>query len=385
MLRPWDEHLILSCLLVIMIFTYAIVAQDNQIPIEKFVSMLPIGQTEISAESIMSFILENPQILNKALKSQLVEKSRFLSDLNLEFKTFKADGTDSLLGLGIGYNYQRDLVMTTIKEKTARQTGLSLAFQTHGNVAFDKDTNPNDFLDADLSFSLYNSWGGAFTTSDIIRDKLNELETEMVKYTDGDKLRSSPYTREFARIVQNHLSSQYYLDFALSGGIESNQDFTRMQYVFGSRLGFDFKPWGSGYWNVFDWPFAAIRWFSGYDEELLPRGSSFPTVLLGIDQISPRADEYREALGDSSDFFRWRGEIAFRTPINSSSYFEANVRYYKELNAADAIKQADQDEHLYFAAVITTGSGIFASYSTGKLPFDLQSQQVYSLGFKFNF
>ena len=175
MFRPWDEHLILSCLLVIMIFTHAIVAQDNQIPIEKFVSMLPIGQTEISAESIMSFILENPQILNKALKSQLVEKSRFLSDLNLEFKTFKANGTDSLLGLGIGYNYQRDLVMTTIKEKTARQTGLSLAFQTHGNVAFDKDTNPNDFLDADLSFSLYNSWGGAFTTSDIIRDKLADI------------------------------------------------------------------------------------------------------------------------------------------------------------------------------------------------------------------
>ena len=73
------------------------------------------GFQGISSESLLSYLLENPQLLNKILQNKMFEKNRFLKDLNLEFKTFKANGSDSLLGLGLAYSYQRDIATTTVE------------------------------------------------------------------------------------------------------------------------------------------------------------------------------------------------------------------------------------------------------------------------------
>jgi hypothetical protein len=207
----------------------------------------------------------------------------------------------------------------------------------------------------------------------------------LAQITDSEELRNSPLAKEVTRIFQEYMTSQFYLDFGLRGGLEANQNFTRKQYVFGGKLGIDFKPWGSGYLNIFDWPFAAVRLLTGYDEELQPRGSSFPTLFFGVDQVVPSGNDYRTVIGDSANFFRMRAEIAFRTVINRTSRFEANFRYYKEIGAEDVIRKAGLDEHLYFVAVITAESGLFISYTNGKLPFDLSESQVYSLGFEYNF
>jgi len=124
---------------------------------------------------------------------------------------------------------------------------------------------------------------------------------------------------------------------------------------------------------------------TGYDQDLAPMGSSFPTLLLGIKRINPDNDQARLSLADSSNYTRINGEIVFRTPISSSSYFEANIRYYKELSPSAAIKNAKLDEHIYFTAALTKSDGMFVSYTTGKLPFDAKNDQIYQLGFKYNF
>jgi len=374
------------CLIIAFLLPIYGYSQDSLIvPLEKFVDEQMAGFQGISSESLLSYLLENPQLLNKILQHKMFEKNRFLKDLNLEFKTFKANGNDSLLGLGLAYSYQRDIATTTVENRVASQTGLSLSLQSQGNIAFDRNTNPADFLDGDFSFHLYRSWGGAVMTSDSLRDKLNDMEFKLAQITDSEALRTSPLAKEVTRIFQEYMTSQFYLDFALRGGLETNQNFTQKQYVFGGKLGIDFKPWGSGYLNFFDWPFAAVRFLAGYDQELQPRGSSFPTLFFGVDQVVPSGTDYRTVIGDSSNFLRMRGEIAFRTPINRSSRFEANLRFYKEISPEEVIKQIGQDQHLYFAAVITTGSGLFISYTNGKLPFDLRESQVYSLGFEYNF
>lgn len=361
----------------------SIQAQDVVISIDSFKTIL--GKHTISSETVISLLLENPEIVNKVLKSYIQKDSRFLRDMNLEFKTFKSNDADSALGLGFSYSYEKDIKRTLIKEQSTNQTGISLSVRAQGNIAFDKKTNPNDFLDSDFSFHLFRSWGGTITTSDELRDKLNKLEDIMVNISDENELRSNPFAKEFTATVQKHLSSQFYSDFSLTGGLESNQDFSRRQYVYGAHLGFDFKPWSNGYWNVFDWPFAAIRWLSGYDEDLQPRGSTFPTVLFAIDRVVPKNDTLRQMVNAGSTFTRVSSELAFKTQLSNISYFEADFRYYRELKPLSEIKQANLEEHIYFTAALTSLNNVFISYTTGKLPIDAKDDQVYEIGFKFHF
>jgi len=90
-------------------------------------------------------------------------------------------------------------------------------------------------------------------------------------------------------------------------------------------------------------------------------------------------------LNESGDYSRLSGEVSFKTPLSSSSYFEADLKYYKEINPPDKIKKAKLDECIYFKAAITTVEGVYISYSNGKLPFDLIDNEIYQLGFKYNF
>jgi hypothetical protein len=141
---------------------------------------------------------------------------------------------------------------------------------------------------------------------------------------------------------------------------------------------------------VHDWPFAAIRWLSGTDETFSPRGSTIPTVLIGVDLVDPQSGVVKQAQSGKSTFTRFRTEAAFRTPIvrimqNNLAYFEADYRYYRELNAPEEAKKEKLDKFEYFTSALILSNGLYVSYSTGKLPLDAKSDQVYELGFKFNF
>ena len=55
--------------------------------------------------------------------------------------------------------------------------------------------------------------------------------------------------------------------------------------------------------------------------------------------------------------------------------------YYRELSPSSVIKAAGLDERFYVSAAIVAPNGVFVSYRSGDLPFDLKSQVVYELGF----
>ena len=128
-----------------------------------------------------------------------------------------------------------------------------------------------------------------------------------------------------------------------------------------------------------------IRVLSGLDQALSPRGSVIPTVLVGIEQVSPQDDSLRAQIENESAYPRFKGEISFKTPISRSANFLANFRYYKELGASSGIKNASIDEFVHFTSSVSLSNGMFVSYTTGKLPFDKTNDQIYELGFRYRF
>ena len=339
-----------------------------------------------AAGAIAEAVHGEPEALNKVLNGCLGGPSRLLSGLNLEFKTFKVGGSDSGSSFGLGYSYARDLTQNRVRATGANQTGMALSVNARGDIAFERRANPNDFLESRASAHLFGSWGGFARVADTtVFNLLNALEDSLAAIDDPRQLAGSPLAARFGSEIRRYLSTQYYLDFSLEAGLEANQDFSTKQVAFGALLGVDVKPWGKGYLNLFDWPFAAIRWLSGYDAELEPRGSAFPTLIVGLDRMNPTADSARQAVASLKDYWRFRAEAAFRTEVSAFASFEADLRYYRELDASAAVRSASLDRFTYFTAALTTSPGPFFSFTAGHLPFDAQADQVYALGFRYRF
>jgi hypothetical protein len=391
-----------SCTATLIIFCYivcAAYAEDTKNKCDscslsefssEYLKSLEAGGT--SPQAVISNALEQPDTINKVLNDSLKTDTgwQFLKDLNLKFKTFQAnDGTESL---GFNYNFSKDIKKKLLSDDNSSQSGYAISINLEGNVAFDEQTNPTNFLTSNVSIHLFRSQGGVVSnnTSTERFNRLNSLEDKMAEIENPDDLFISTEYKAFSSEIISNLSNQYYFDVSFIGGLESNQSFSEKQYYYGGQLGFDAKAWNPhtalARYNIFDWPFAAIRWLSGNDESFSPRGSTIPTLLAGIDLVDPQSGVIKEIQSGKSTFPRFRTEISFRTPLNKYDkvFFEANYRYYQDINASADIKDSGLSKFEYFVTAITMSNGMFVSYSSGRLPFDLQKEQVYELGFKFN-
>lgn len=386
----------ISFLFHFIIFVTIINAQEKlgSNPIVEYVSsIISVSKDSLEKEvsKIYSDILNNTETLNKTLDNYITEESgiSFLKNLNIKFKTFSVKGDSNSAALGLSYSFNKDIQKNLFNQKSASSTGISFAITAAGNIAFDKEVNPYNFLDTKISFHLFHSQGGAVQVSDATATLLNSLEDELINMTNQDSLDNSPLWKEFVAIVSKNLTTQYYTDFSLKAALESNQDFSQKQYVYGAQLGFDLKAWNPNSTlanlNIFDWPFAVIRVLTGFDKYLSPRGSTIPTILLGLDQVNPSDDPFRDMIDNNSSFPRFRAEVSFKTPISESAFFVSNFRYYKEIDASSEIRMANIDEFVFFSFTLTLSNGLYISYTTGRLPLDFADDQVYALGFQYNF
>jgi len=141
--------------------------------------------------------------------------------------------------------------------------------------------------------------------------------------------------------------------------------------------------------NILDYPFALIRYITGTDRSLSPYGAALPVVTLGIDMVKPANDTVRRSFtGADKQFARFRFEVGFRTLLlninNVPLHFNSAFRYFREINAAAAIKAAALNRSSFFTFSVTGADTYFVSFSYGKLPFDRTDNAIYEMGFKFN-
>lgn len=334
----------------------------------------------------------NVDLLNAAARALI---DRALDDrlgaLTVEFKTFEVAGADRD-GLGFSYRYRKDIARSAFDTDNVDLTGYAASLEAEGNVAFEPDINPRDFLLADATFGWFGSYGG-------VRGRLDPAAAERLgTMVDAIALSplppsQNPQAQEAFDIIAGQLSTQVFLSLALNVALESDQAFGQKQYTFGGSFGVDVKPWNPSstlaQLNIFDWPFALLRYLTNADPEIRPRGSAFPSLLISLDYVDPQDDSLRVALSELDPFPRLALEAGYRTIAARSAagpvYFESNLRLYRELGASSAIEAAGFDALAYFVAALTLENGMFVSYSTGRLPFDRLDEHVYELGFRYRF
>ncbi len=184
----------------------------------------------------------------------------------------------------------------------------------------------------------------------------------------------------------------YYWEAGINAALESDQDFVEKNYTLGAQFGFNVSdgrpdsPWSR--FNLVDHPAALLRLLTGYEESFTPRGNALPWILLGFEHVEPDGNDPRALAGDTSDYWRARAELAYRSPIahfdGVEYYLGASWRGYYEVNASRAVKSADADHPDRFVLTLASAKGLFLSYSSGKLPFDDKDSDVFELGWKLN-
>ena len=364
-----------------------------------------ISSIEQFCELALGIRNREPDVINKAIRPWLSPDSglAFLKDVDFKIKAFENDSDTSENGLGFSYDYTKVIPLNEYRYSGSKNTttGYSANFKANGNVAFDDDINPADFLDTRLSFSgfRYRSGISQNGATDLAArfDRLNKLEDDAAGANSLEEQREIlERTENIVDEIRNSLGSRSYIEVDLNVGIESDQKFDQTQWSYGAQVALDYKSHKRDAWqtqfNMFDWPFALIRMFSGHnpnDSRFQPYGSTIPTLVFGYDQVDPQDNLAREAVGETSSFDRYRAEIFFRTPIayigNSEIWFNADWRFYQENSASAAIKAADLDKFDYRTISISSSNGVFVSYRKGSLPFDIADERAYEIGWKFNF
>ncbi len=341
---------------------------------------------------IYTSTLKQPATINETIKETFTNNKPWtiLDGLTFSFKTFQTDDPGNSAALGLSYEYDKNLYRYFFDKAGTTSTGMNMSINASGNAAFVKTLNPNNFLSSKASIHFFRSSGGALRVDDETASKLNALEDSLVLLDDVDH---SPLWKEFLSGITSQLTTQTFVDLSIVGGLESNQDFTQKNYIIGGKLGFDLKAWNDNStlskWNVFDYPFACIRFLTGLDDNFTPYGSSYPTFLIGYSLVNPERDVVRNTLGETKNYGRLEAETGFKTIVmlmnDKPVFFEASLNYYTEFNASKKISGAGTDEFIFFSAALKLPTGAYFSYSTGKLPLDVKRDKVYSLGFELQF
>jgi hypothetical protein len=369
---------------------------------------------DAQASECLSQLLQDPATLNRVLKevTESRDDSSLLSNLHLEFKTFEAqDATGSTSAhLGLAYRYDKSVFTSPIGQECGEACvrALNLRFTAQGNLALESDTNPRDFLEEHLTLGWFRSTGGARRLSPEAQDRYNELTLQAAQVPEGREGDLAAIDKQIAQLLAGHLTNQFAYEFDADVSLESDQRFQQKHWVYAARAAVDFRGWGSLHassWqsaptsaklNVFDYPFALLRRLTGYTKCtavgnsmggcFVPLGTSWPTVSVAVGQVQPGSSEPRTQVAGNDSYTRVATEVSFKTPIakweSQPVYVSANWRRYDELSPPDAVRAANLAYYEYFVATVGPQRGLFASYSSGRLPFDHSDDQVYELGFR---
>lgn len=325
------------------------------------------GVDEEKLKATLTKDFKQPEYLNSALARLFGGHVPW----GLEFKTLDSKTTgESVLGLGYDIDYQFSESKIDAAGKWRKQSAF--AFEATGTIVNDGDKNPRNFSQAKLSASR------SYTTNippqtEAFADRLTDASvkaatscagpgaatTEACKQAKAEGYRLLDSTSAFLRSFQRY-------KLGLDAGYESDQDRNAVQSTLGIFAFGQYEDWGTNSWT------------GGLQVT--------PSFRVGVDSVHPNSDTPRAMAGDESTYYRFSGEVSLWIPIgnffNQHEVLTFNYRYYRELGPSDIVKNANLDAYNLRTLSLTSPTGLFVSYSSGRLPFELQSDHVVELGWK---
>lgn len=281
---------------------------------------------------------------------------------------------------GIGFSYKLDKTIATpvAQQELSPQSFqmLNFDFKAEGNVAFNRDINPSDFLKTGLDLNYVYQYASAVTQGGP-GSKCDPTNPDTVQACEEEARRST--------------SGNAVAVFAgLIASLESDQRFEKRNETFGAHLTTVYRPAPGSFANQanpLDWPFRLTRALTGHPTGLAASPDAFPKLRLAAERVKPSKDKDRAAiLGETPDYNRANVEVAMSTPAGrvqgKQVKFDWNWRYFKELGPDPAIEAAGLDQYRYWAAALRLDSGWQLSYTTGKLPLGREGDAVWELGYR---
>ncbi len=292
----------------------------------------------------------------------------------LEIQPVVLQGDDSDQTLGLRYTYTKSLARFSLTGSESKD--FDLAFDSSGTIAVERALNPEDLIEAKLAIR--------YTFTDTGVPKRPE------RYAPGgddtlDRLALKPGVRLSGRVFAGHESDQSFLERHTTFGLGG---FAKYQ------IPEDRVIW----WNIFDYPATALRWLTGYDVRSTgqtgPMGlDALPSVGVDLERIAPSGDDPRADIGDGSDFTRASLRLALSSPVfdigggdeSDEVSLTAAWRYYAELDADQAVKDAGLDKYNFLVVSLKSRSGFVVSYTNGQLPFDEDDGESFQVGWSHSF
>jgi len=185
------------------------------------------GETKENIKSTIDGIIKSPDLYNTFWKGFIDQaykadstKWKFLRDINVQLKTFEAQGT-APAGLGFTYDYNHSYAKFV--QKGQNRISQSFDFSANGNVAFKKELNPYNLLETKIDYSYSFFSGGVVKVSNTSYYKrLDLIEDTLATIKDMQSVRARSLWEEFGKYLQ--LSNQYYYGVSPQFGFESNHD-----------------------------------------------------------------------------------------------------------------------------------------------------------------
>ena len=333
--------------------------------------------------------------------------ARLLEDTRLDLRALEG-GKDGDLALAVGID------LAKVVRAPATDSAPSFDFLVEGQLAFEQDRNPDDFVATTLRLR----WSGARLLGPGARARAavgGALEVpafEELRALDAERFerlsaRFDPAAPEALAVDPDFafLSERYFESLAprladelawafdLHAALESNQDFSSRQVVAGAALAGRLITWNpdsrASRYDVFDLPAALVRWLAGEDERLRLTGQALPSVVAGLEVVDAARDEARGALTDDESFLRGRLELALASllfhlderPVELS----ARWRFFHEFDAPSAVTDAGTDDSSHLELRLGFARGWFLSYSAGELPLDPRYDSTVAFGYEFQF
>ena len=312
----------------------------------------------ILAEQVKANIKSQDMWVELANSSGLLG-SKLDDSLFLELKVVDVEDADSVVGLDFSYENEFNRNYLADDENSSLASYWTLSVNASGFITQDAEENPRNFLEAKIGFL-----GGSYTKVPIQPDSVTKAAYRFSQDIDNQQLRD-----DFWALMDNvtkPLGGFTYLKYGIDFGFETDQEIDAKNSVI-SAFGF-------------------ARYESWSKNSMLGSLGIVPSIRLAIDEVNPNAQTPRALAGDDSTYSRFSGQVALWMPLgqftNQPYFVGFSYQTYRELSASDIVKNANLDAYHLRTFTVSTPSGIFASYSSGRLPFDLTSQQTVELGFK---
>jgi hypothetical protein len=370
------------------------------------------GVSSVGAQTPVSLDQVKEAIVNELLTQKLEEVFSHNSD-NIQLKHIEPDANGEKGGWGVDYNWkytksspQGAATPDVIRPDT--QTPYTLGemnfdITIEGSYAFGDAARSKDLSTIKSSFKLKRgNFGTVHSVKQGVGIASQKCFMEIPAPTRADdpeydaKSRACTIRHATENIVRGG-ASYYVVDF--NGGVEANQNYSMTHTLFGLTGAYASRPSeGSAKFNLFDAPFRLLRkGFSGLDDK--DYVAPWPSLLLGLDRVEADEDDPRSALTEDETYTRARGEVAFNTQVANFSgkivRFNVSWRYYKELSAPSSVKVAELDEFEFVTAslrfpaamlpmVETDDYEFYVGYTSGRLPFGIESEETYEIGISTN-